>query len=77
MKAKYRGFDIESKKEMCLGGWGEVYWSAYRISDGYELACGFGDGTVREMYTVMKILVNRFIDEYKENIEEYEKNEGY
>jgi hypothetical protein len=77
MKANYRGFEIESKKEKCLGGWSEVYWSAYRISDGYELACGFGDGTVREMFSCMKTIVDRFIDEYEENVEEYEKHEGY
>ncbi len=74
MKSFYRGVEIEASREQCLGGWTEVYWSAYRERDGYELACGFGGGTVREMYKEMKELVDSFIDEYDESTEDWEEN---
>lgn len=61
MKSKYRECDIESKSEKCLGGWKEVYWSAFSPV-GYEITSGFGDGTVREMYQCMKDTVDEFID---------------
>lgn len=64
MKAVYRGCDIESKREKCLGGWSEVYWSAYRQSDGYGISDGFGGGTVRECFTGLKEAVDDFLDNY-------------
>lgn len=60
----YRGVKIEAKREKCLGGWAEVYWSAYRESDGYEISCGFGGGTVRECFADMKAKVDEFLDEF-------------
>jgi hypothetical protein len=64
MKGIYRGVEIEAKRELCLGGWDQVYWSAYRKSDGYGIADGFGGGTVRECYAGLKIHVDEFLDEY-------------
>lgn len=75
MKQEYRGFDIHSTREISLGGWNEVYWGAYRVSDGYELACGFGGGSMRDMFSTMKIVVDRFIDEYGNDENKWEEFE--
>lgn len=37
----YRGHRIELSREDCLGGWEQLYYSIYRISDGYECECDF------------------------------------
>jgi hypothetical protein len=73
MKKIYRNCEIESKREKCLGGWNEVYWSAYNVDDGYEIACGFGGGTVRECFADMKLIVDEFHDVYNGNSDEYDK----
>lgn len=65
MKVIYRNCDIKSSREEALGGWSEVYWSAFRKSDGYEIASGFGGGTVRECFADMKRAVNEFLDDFK------------
>lgn len=72
MQGMYRGCIIESVREEALGGWSEVYWSAF--SDGYEITSGFGGGTVREMYQVMKMRVDEFLDEFNGDPEEYAKD---
>lgn len=43
MKVKYKGFEIEAKREKALGGWEQVYYSIVRLSDGWEMTCGFSD----------------------------------
>lgn len=63
MKAVYRGCAIDSHREKSLGGWSEVYWSAFS-ADGYEINSGFGGGNVREMFSAMKSAVNEFLDEF-------------
>lgn len=72
MKAIYRGVEIESKRERALGGWSEVYWSAYRVSDGFEVVCDFGGGTVREMFAVLKTRVDEFLDKFGGDDEKFE-----
>lgn len=67
MKTNYRGCTIESKREKSLGGASEVYWSAFTKS-GYELTSGFGEGTVREMYSCMKDTVDEYIDSNQSDI---------
>lgn len=74
MKAIYRGDEIEAKREQAMGGWSEVYWSAYRVSDGYEVACSFGGGTVREMFSSLKEVVDTFLDEFGGDSEKYESD---
>lgn len=56
MKAEYRGHEIEVTREKCLGGWSQLYYSIFRISDGYECTSGHQDSdeTVRDMVTYMK-----------------------
>lgn len=74
MKAIYRGIEIEAKREKCLGGWAEVYWSAYRVSDGYGVADGFGGGTVRECFAALKTEVDRFMDEFGGDAEKHSED---
>ena len=73
MKKLYRGVEIDVSREKCLGGWSEVYWTAYRESDWYGIADGFGGGTVREMMTEMKRTVDQFLDEYQGDPEKWEE----
>lgn len=57
----YRGSKIKSSEEAALGEWSNVYWSAF-TSDLYELDSGFGGGSVEEMFDVMKMRVDEFLD---------------
>ena len=57
----FRGSKIESSKEEALGGWSNTYWSAF-TGDLYELCSGFGGGSVEEMFDVMKMRVDEFLD---------------
>lgn len=41
MKTVYRGHELEAKRERCLGGWDLLYYSIFRVSDGYECDSGF------------------------------------
>jgi hypothetical protein len=71
MKSIYRGFEIEVKREKCLAGYPMIYYSIFRISDGWELTSGFYDteDTVRSFLKDMKATV----DDYYENPAEYEE----
>lgn len=46
-----------------MGGWREVYWSAF-TQQGFEITSGFGGGTVREMFVEMKRNVDWFLDDF-------------
>ena len=59
----YRGSKIKSSEEEAIGGWSNVYWSAFS-SDLYELDSGFGGGSVEEMFDVMKMRVDEFLDRF-------------
>lgn len=41
LKEVYRGHEIELSREKCLGGWDQLYYSIFRVSDGYECTSGF------------------------------------
>lgn len=43
MKVKYKGFEIEVKREKTLGGWEQVYYTSKRLSDGWYLTDSFSD----------------------------------
>jgi hypothetical protein len=51
-----RGFEIETRRERALGGWSQLFWSIFRISDGWEFDSGFfcGGDTVRELAASLK-----------------------
>lgn len=72
MKKIYRNCTITVERDQALGGWSEVYWSAF-TDDGYEINAGFGGGTVWEMYAEMKEFVDLFLDEYKGDQEKWSK----
>ena len=76
MKGTYRECDIRSERDLSLGGWSKVYWSAF-TKDGYEIDSGFGGGTVREMYGVMKMRVDEFLDEYGGDDEKHSAAKQY
>ena len=65
MKSIYRGHEIEVTRDRCLGGWQQMYYSIFRVSDGYECLSGFEDSaeTVRDK---MKQLKERVDAELKE-----------
>lgn len=56
MKVSYKGYEIEVKRERCLGGWDMTYYTIYRESDGYECVCDFSEGedSVRDWIKWMK-----------------------
>lgn len=70
MLIEYKGFKLKAEREKCMAGYNMVYYSAYRISDGWELCCRFSDSadTVREFIKDLKSIV----DDYLENPQEYE-----
>lgn len=74
MKRTYRECEVDAHRGRAMGGWDEVYWSAYS-SDGYEIAAGFGGGTVREMYAAMKVRVDEFLDVYGGDLDKPESGE--
>lgn len=42
-KVLYRGYEIDVKREKCLGGWGQLYYSIFRARDQLECLSGFED----------------------------------
>jgi hypothetical protein len=70
MKINYRGFKLESKRDRCLGGWDQVYDTAVRIEDGWEMICRHSDDadTIRTHISTLK----SNIDDYYEDPEDWE-----
>lgn len=56
MKIIYRGYEIDVRRERSMGGRSMLYYSIYRISDGYECVagCTTDSSTVREYVRFMK-----------------------
>lgn len=56
MKVEYKGYEIEVKRERCMGGWMLLYYSIFRLSDGYEVTSGFTEdqSSVKEYVGYMK-----------------------
>lgn len=73
MKAIYRGFELEAKREQCLAGYSLVYYSAFWISDSWEMISSFSDSAdkVRDYIKDLK----QKVDEYHENPEEWEEDD--
>jgi hypothetical protein len=65
MIVKYRGYEIEVKREECLGGWPLLYYSVYRIEDGWCAIESFEDSdeTVRDMVGHMKARIDNELAE--------------
>ena len=64
MKVSYKGYELEVKREGCLGGWSQVYMTIYRESDGLECECDFEDSeeTVREKIKHLKWRVDNELE---------------
>jgi hypothetical protein len=69
MKLDYKGFEIEIDKRKSVAGDELLYYSAFRISDQFELDSGYSEtGIVNEWIENLKNMV----DDYLENPEQYE-----
>lgn len=71
MKTIYRGHEINVKREKCLGGWDMLFYSIFRLSDGYEVDSGFENSfeKVNDKIGQMKKTVDDEI-EHPENYED-------
>ncbi len=65
MKTIYKGHKIDCHREKALGGWDNLYYSIFRLSDMYEVTSGFTTGSdkVKDYIKYMK----EFVDEYMDN----------
>jgi hypothetical protein len=64
MKSNYKGFELDVKREKCLGGWNQVYVCAYHEEYGEVISTHYDDEDT--VATHMKDL-KRDIDEILEN----------
>lgn len=76
MKITYRNCEISVSEEKALGGWTDVYWSAFS-DDLYELTSGFGGGSVDEMVVAMKLEVDRFLDDFQGSPEKWDERQRF
>jgi len=76
MKTKYRGYEIEVKREKCLAGYDLLYFTIYRISDGYECLCSFEDSS-EKVRDKIKQLKERVDNEHLEDDPWLEKEENH
>lgn len=62
MKAKYKGYDIEVKRDDCLAGYSLLYYSI--LKDGYEYDYRFEDSneTIHDAIEYLKKDVDYLID---------------
>ena len=80
MKTNYKGHEIIVTREPCLAGYPMLYYSIFRISDGYECESGCEDSseTVRDMVRYMKERIDTELSEsdpWMERAEEIEEIE--
>lgn len=73
IKETYRGFEIEANRQQALGGWENLYYSAYRESDGWCLEDDFTEGSDSEESIVA--ILKSHIDDYYDNSQDYEEDE--
>lgn len=58
MKTIYKGHEITVTRERSMGGWTQLYYGVFRVSDGYECTSGFCD-TSDSTRTFTRILKDR------------------
>ena len=68
MKVTYKGFIIDVKRDWAIGGWENIYYSAYRISDGWCLEESFTNSAemVKDLIEEMKELVDLYLENPKD-----------
>lgn len=71
MKVKYKGFEIEAKREKSMGGWDNLYYTVMKIDDGWFMHDGFttGEDKIRDFVGYLK----ENVDEYYENPSDFEE----
>lgn len=65
MEVIHRGHKIVVNREKCLAGYSLLYYSIFRVSDGYECLSSYEDSaeTVRDMVKMMKDRVDNELQE--------------
>jgi hypothetical protein len=55
---QYKGYELEAKREQCLGGWGMLYFTIYK--DNFECVSSFEDSEekVRDKIKQLKEMVD-------------------
>lgn len=75
MKIKYKGYEIECEHEKCLGGWTQLNYRVFRVSDGLCIIDDFSTGSdaICGYINDMKSRVDEFIETRgeSENLAEY------
>ena len=74
MITKYKGWTIDVKRDMAMGGWESVYYHAIRDSDGWIPIDGFTSGAEKVRDVVQQ--VEDMIDD-PEFMDERSKEDGY
>ena len=56
MKTIYKGHEITVTREKSMAGYSMLYYSVFRVFDGYECTSGFSDSseTIKEFTGIMK-----------------------
>lgn len=73
-RVEYLGYEIKVSREDCLAGYELLYFSIYRISDGYECVCNFED-SAETLEDKIQQLKDRIDNEHKEEDPWMEKGE--
>jgi hypothetical protein len=55
VKSIYRGHEIIVEREKSRGGWSQLTYSVFRISDGYECTSGFEDSEERVLDKIRQL----------------------
>lgn len=63
MREIYKGHEIDCHRAVSMGGWGNLYYSVFRMSDGYEVTSGFSSGNdkIRDYIGYMRERVDAYI----------------
>jgi len=63
MKVVYKGFEISAEREKSMGGDVLLYYSIFRLSDGYEVESNFtyGSDKIRDFIGYLKGHVDEFL----------------
>jgi hypothetical protein len=65
MKSIYRGYEIEVFRDECLTGYELLFYSIFRLFDGYECTSGYSEEatTVRQMIKDLKERIDNELTE--------------
>jgi hypothetical protein len=72
MRVVYKGHEIDVRHEMSMGGWSQLYFSVFRLSDNREITSGFSEGAdkVHDFVGYMKNRVDGYIADPSEEFPE-------